>query len=576
MRKSAFLSLFMLAAAASATAAVGTDTVGRYGLQTIADLKSPSTYLYADKVVYRAGERLTLKVTQSPNTNPFPYSYFVYLENLQTGEKLYHPGNTTAVTDMFGVGPSGTDNYPIYTVPKLAGYTIFGTNGLLGAAVTVPPTAGSYRYVMELRDSTATQIVSQAYAPFTVVDGIDILSGDISADRTLSNRRAYTLSGIVFVRSGATLTIEAGTILFGETATLGGLCVVPGGKIRAIGTASRPIVFTSSSAVGSRRPGDWFGLAIAGRAPINVTGGISKVEGIESVEYGGNVPDDDSGIMRFVRIEYSGIKFTPTREANGLYLCGVGSKTILEYLHFNLNADDNIEFFGGRAQARYIYCTGGEDDQLDWTEGWQGKVQFVVVQVYANSASNRGIEADNWDQGFDNLPRSSPQIYNMTIVGPRQDWGEAEGQADHGLMLRRGTAGKLYNFVVIGYGRDGINMIDAATIAQANAGNLVFDNAILFDNGVFGSSGQGNFGNANTRTWIQSKSRKVLEVDPLLVDPYHRLTPNYMPGRLSPATRIDVAQAPPGDDFFQNVNFIGGIGPDHNWLAGGWAYVSEN
>jgi len=334
-------------------------------------------------------------------------------------------------------------------------------------------------------------------------------------------------------------------------------------------------VFTSASPVGQRKSGDWFGIAIAGRAPINVTGGTAQVEGIETVPYGGADPADDSGIMRFVRVEYAGIKFTPTREANGLMLCGVGSRTVLEYLHFNNNNDDNIEFFGGTVNVKYVYCTGGEDDQLDWTEGWTGKAQFIVVHVFPDTGANRGIEADNWEGNNDAVPRSNPTIYNMTIVGPRQNYSEGEGKADHGLMLRRGTAGTLHNFVVIGYGRDAINIRDAATVTQAASGKLVFDHAILFDNGVFGPDGVGNFGNSDTRNWITSRSTKVLEQDPKLVDPYHRLTPDYRPAGLSPATRIDVVKLPPDDGFFTRVDFIGGIGPDYNWLAGGWAYVSE-
>jgi hypothetical protein len=335
---------------------------------------------------------------------------------------------------------------------------------------------------------------------------------------------------MVFVNAPATLTIEPGTIIYGETETLGGLCITQGAKIHAVGTASRPIVFTSAAAVGSRRGGDWFGVAIAGKSPINVTSGTAQVEGIETVQYGGSDPNDNSGILKYVRIEYAGIRFTPTREANGLYLNGVGRGTILEYLHFNNNSDDNIEFFGGTAQVKYVFCSGGEDDQLDWTEGWQGKAQFVITQVHQDTGGNRGIEGDNWENDNEATPRSSPMIYNMTIVGPQQNYAEGEGKADHGLMLRRGTAGKLYNFIVIGYGRDAINMRDSATIAQTNSGGLSFDNAILYNNGIFGADGVGTFGNTDTQNWIQTKSAKVLtDTNPKLIDPYNELTPDYRP-----------------------------------------------
>lgn len=551
---------------------------------TIVDLKSPSTFIWTDKTVYLPGQSLTLRFSQNPNDNEYPYqapycSYFLYLEDMQTGVKQYYPSNQSSpVVDIFNVGAdSNSGRYQTYRVPTAENVVWFGSGGFQGGTRTVPSSPGTYRWVMELRDATGTYIESIGYAPFTVVESIETLSGNITSDRTLTNNKAYLLSGIVFVQPPATLTIEPGTILFGETETLGGLCVTPGAKIHAVGTAGRPIVFTSPAPVGSRQAGDWFGVVLAGNAPINVTGGTAQVEGVETVQYGGTDPDDDSGIMRYIRIEFSGFKFTPTREANALYLCGVGRGTVLEYLHFNHNSDDNIEFFGGTAQIKYVYASGGEDDQLDWTEGWEGKAQFVITHVFRDSGGNRGIEADNWEGDNNATPRSSPQIYNMTIIGPEQNYSEGEGKADHGLMLRRGTAGTLRNFIVMGYGRDAINMIDDATIAQANAGTLSFDNAILYNNGVFGADGVGTFGNANTQSWIQSKSKIVLtDTDPMLVDPYNERTPDYRPGYMSPATRIDVVQHPPDDGFFSPVDFIGGMGPDNNWLAGGWVYVTPN
>jgi hypothetical protein len=572
----------LLVFAAGATTLQANDSAGqRRDLQvpTFTDVKAPSIYLYTNKVTYQAGEQVTLKVTQSPNGNPEPYcSYFLYLENLQTGAKAYHyPGGSSATAvDMFNSTPNpSTGRYPIYIVSELQDTVLYGAGGYLGGGQTVPSSPGTYRWVLELRDATGTYVRGIGYAPFTVVEGTDTLSGNITSDRTLSNRRAYILSGMVFVKSPATLTIEAGTIIYGDPSTLAGLCISQGAKIRAIGTAGRPVVFTSLNSVGSRRPGDWFGVALAGRAPINVTAGTAQVEGIETESYGGTDPEDDSGILRYVRIEYAGYKFTPTREANGLYLNGVGNKTILEYLHFNKNADDNIEFFGGTAQVKYVICTGGEDDQLDWTEGWSGKAQFVITQVYPNTGGNRGIEADNWETNHDATPRATPTIYNMTIVGPRQNYAEAEGRADHGLILRRGTAGKLYNFIVTGYGRDALVIRDTATYTQANSDNLVFDNAILYENGVFGADGAGTYGSTETQSWIGTRSQKILTSNPLLVDPQNTYTPDYRPGYMSPAYRIDVVKSPPDDGFFSPVNFIGGIGPDHNWMTGGWVYITD-
>jgi len=555
---------------------------------SIVDVKAPSTYLYTNKLAYMAGETMTVSFAMNPNDNPYPFdspycSMFLYMEDLQTGVKTYMPaGKTSPVSNILNMGADGySGQYMISRVINTKaeyGGDIqwYGPSGYFGSARQVPSTAGSYRWVMELRDATGTIIQSIAYAPFNVVESIETLPNEINADLTLTNNKAYILSGMVFVNAPATLTIEPGTIIFGDQATEGGLCITQGAKINAVGTAVRPIVFTSIKDVGNRSPGDWFGVAIAGYSPINVTGGIGYVEGISTnIPYGGDDPEDNSGIMRYVRIEYAGLKYDPEHEANGLYLNGVGSETVLEYLHFNQNSDDNIEFFGGTAQVKYVFCSGGQDDQLDWTEGWQGKAQFVITQVYPDSGGNRGIEADNWQNDNDAVPRSSPMIYNMTIVGPQQNYAEGEGKADHGLMLRRGTAGKLFNFIVIGYGRDAIKIDGDPTKAQASAGNLKFDNAILYNNGVFGADGVGPFADTDTQNLIQTYSTKVLtDVDPKLIDPYNTLTPDYRPGYLSPAMRIDVVKHPPDDGFFSPVEFIGGMGPDNNWLAGGWVYVT--
>ena len=553
------------------------------------DIKAPSTFLYTNKLVYVPGETMMLNYNANGSLNGFPFdiqfnSFFFYLENLETGQKLYQPDNTTTVSDIFAYDANpGSNTYFEYIVPT-DNYQWFGPSGIYGPSWPVPSQPGSYRWVMELRDRYGLYVSSVGYAPFTVVSSIQSLDSNITTDTTLTNDKAYILSALIHVLNNATLTIEPGTILMGDGVE-SGVVITQGAKIHAVGTARRPIVFTSVNDVGERLPGDWFGIAIAGYAPINVVnggGGTAVVEGIDDVVYGGNDPDDNSGIMRYVRIEFAGYKFTPTKEANGLYLCGVGRGTVLEYLHFNQNSDDNIEFFGGTAQVKYIYCTGGNDDQFDWTEGFQGKAQFVIVQVYKNSGGNRGIEADNYEYGFDNTPRSKPTIYNMTIIGPQQNYGDGEGKADHGIRFRRGTAGQLFNFIIIGYGQDAIRMDeDVSTPAQANSGELDFNNAILFNNGVFGADGKGCYNNTTTANWMATKDKVFctnpgddVVMNPRLVDPYNEITPDYRPGYMSPALRIDIVKQPPDDGFFEPVHFIGGMSPNYNWLAGGWTYVT--
>ena len=183
------------------------------------------------------------------------------------------------------------------------------------------------------------------------------VTGSITTNTTLTSDKTYILKGIVRVESGATLTIQAGTKIYGENSSQGSLVVKPGGKIMAEGTATNPIVFTSefTKAGATRTPtyGDWGGIIILGKAPINVPGGTAAIEG-PGDSYGGNDAADDSGVMKYVRIEYPGIAYSLNNEINGLTLGGVGNKTKLEYIQVSYSGDDSYEFFGGTVNAKYL------------------------------------------------------------------------------------------------------------------------------------------------------------------------------------------------------------------------------
>ncbi len=436
----------------------------------------------------------------------------------------------------------------------------------------VPGTDYAYRIVVI--SATGPSAPGSAATAMTTPSGMasgmpEILTGMITSGRLLTSDKYYLLSGAVFVQDGATLTIEPGTTLFGEGATNGALIVAQGGKLIANGRADRPIVFTSDALEDQRDRGQWGGLIINGRAPVN-TGAVAQGEG-DTGSYGGSDPEDNSGILRYVRVEFAGIEFSPDNELNGIAFQGVGSGTVVDYVQVHYNQDDGIEFFGGTVNAKHLYCTGIRDDSFDWTDGWTGKGQFWVAQQRGDDADN-GFESDNEGDNNEAMPRSNPTIYNVTLVG------DPNGpESDTGLLLREGTAATLRNFIVIGFNKGGLDIDTGSSIQLANSGELSVQNTIFYNNKVDGAAeGEkvpGNFevdsDDIEEAAWARMPSFNNAEIDPMLMAPYSTSTPDFTPATTSPAVDGTVPVAsPPDDGFFTPVNFIGGVDPLRNWLAG--------
>jgi hypothetical protein len=233
---------------------------------------------------------------------------------------------------------------------------------------------------------------SSLLGPVAFTQNVVMVSGRITSDTTWTPGNVYVLNGTVFVENAA-LTIEAGTRIVGNGSTIGTLVISQSGQIFANGRADAPIVFTSDQPAGSRGRANWGGLIINGDAPINVPGGTAFGEGDTGV-YGGSNPDDSSGVLRYVRVEYAGIEFSPDNELNGIAFQGVGRGTVAEFLQVHFNKDDGIEMFGGTVDVKYAIVTGIGDDSFDWTEGWQGRGQFWIAQQHGDDA-DQGFEADN-------------------------------------------------------------------------------------------------------------------------------------------------------------------------------------
>ena len=395
------------------------------------------------------------------------------------------------------------------------------------------------------------------------VDGrqVVVLEGRLNADKTLTAAYDYLLRGAVFVEGGATLTIEPGVKIFGEQASNGTLIIAQGSKIMANGTVSAPIIMSSDAFEGSRARGQWGGLIINGNAPTNQ--GVTFGEG-DTGAFGGNNPTDSSGVLRYVRVEYAGIEFSPDNELNGIAFQGVGSGTIVENVQVHMNQDDGVEMFGGTVNLKYVMVTGARDDSFDWTDGWQGKAQFLVVQQYGDDADN-GFEVDNSSKNNEATPRSAATIYNATLVGD-----PSGPESDNGMLIREGAAGTFANFIVTGFNKVGLDINNEATHVQADSGKLVVKNSIFFENG------KGNFGDEkdddgfNEADFAASHGNK--ETDPGLKAPFNKSAPDFTPGAGAAAVSPAV---PPADGFFENVNFIGGVSPSNNWTTG-WTTSAQN
>ena len=294
-----------------------------------------------------------------------------------------------------------------------------------------------------------------------------ILEGRISENRTLKAAFTYKLRGLVYVTNGAILTIEPGTKIVGENGKNGGLIITRSCKIIADGTEAKPIIFTSEAATPQR--GDWSGLVILGNAPTNssfngvagvgeIEGGINNSDGLGL--YGtpatqAQNPADNSGILRYVRIEYAGYAFLPDKEINGLTFGGVGNQTIVDYVQVSYANDDSFEWFGGTVNCKHLISFRTLDDDFDTDNGYSGKVQFGISvrdSVVADISRSEAFESDNDANGSSLLPQTSVVFSNMTVMGPKATLGNTGNSLFvWGAQIRRNSSMSLFNSIIMGY-----------------------------------------------------------------------------------------------------------------------------
>lgn len=412
--------------------------------------------------------------------------------------------------------------------------------------------------------------------PPVVVDRA-ILQGDIKTDRTISADSIWTIKGYVYVKEGAVLRIPAGTILKSDVVEKGAIIVERGGKIFAEGTAQRPVVFTSGLPKGQRRPGDWGGIIILGKAPTNrateptIEGGVNR-------QYGGNDANDNSGVLKYVRIEFAGIAAAPGSEINGLTLGGVGAGTTIENVMVSFGNDDGFEFFGGTVNAKNLIAFANADDDFDFDFGYVGKLQYGLSVKHPQIAdigdAANGIECDNDGTGTPATPFTHPKISNYTFVGPNN---RPNTQANHNFAnrWRRSTHFTLRNSVMIGWQKGGFSVESSETGSSYVSGTSEFKNNLVhaITKPFFGNSGSGLTDSAVLAIAVASGSSKLDSANAAqLTNPWSLTTPNFMPLAASPAA--SGASFTGMDSWFDQVTFRGAIGTA-DWTQG-WTNWDPN
>ncbi len=450
------------------------------------------------------------------------------------------PANGSLAVTVSGL-PAGVNAALTITGPNSFSQTATGTT-----TVSVVPgsysvaaaqvTSNNVRYNATVTGSPATVASSQT-ATVTVAYAVAanptvVISGSIAANRTLTPDTNYVLRGFVYVNSGATLTINAGTRIVGDTTALGSaLFILRGARINAIGTAAAPIVFTSQRTPGNRSPGDWGGLVIVGNARANRTGNVivegsnGSVVGADPagiVYTGGTVDNDNSGTMRYVRVEFAGYATLTDAELNSFTFGAVGSGTTLEYLQALAGLDDHFEWFGGAVNGKWLVSYESGDDHFDGSEGYRGLNQFLIglqttfitprAGAGAVSTDPQGFEVDGCNGGGCVAPSGANAqsagrdegLYNMNVFANFTMIGvpagtTVPGSGGVGAVFRRGTGGYYINGVIARWSRGGISLRDSTSNNRFVVDSLIVRNVYFAENGGTDGgfdAGAPNFGTA--------------------------------------------------------------------------------
>ncbi len=547
-----------------------------------------------------------LKLTSLDNVNPQPWP--------QTGSPLLTGANFSNAPAFFSKvaykGAFGTDNWTSCWCefdPQNADYSknldYVGTVGDITNTINqgtvqfvAPATGNGYTYNWDFGVVNASNDVSTMQNPsftygssgtyivkvtITTQRGckiiktktIDVLikanevivNQDIITNTTWTNNNIYVMSGVsfIYVRDNATLTIEPGTIIKGNPA---GLVVTRGSKLIAEGTVTQPIIFTSSKEPGSRTAGDWGGISLLGNALVNCPGGECLLEGgLDPVygKYGGTDDNDNSGSLKYVRIEFAGIAFQPNNETNGITMGGVGKGTTIEHVQVSFGGDDSFEWFGGNVDGKNLVAFKTVDDMFDTDFGFTGNIQYglgVSDPNIADISGSNGFESDNDAQGTLNIPITNPTFSNITIVGPKADPNAViNTNFRRAMHLRRSTRTDVLNSVLIGF-PTGLRLESAnSETAYLTDNNLRLNKNVMAGMTKNVDSTSTSFVAVKAAFGLQNEYKTLTELDVLSLS---NTSPEPVPNSTSPLlTGADFNGA---STYFDQVSFRGAFGTE-NW-----------
>ena len=412
-----------------------------------------------------------------------------------------------------------------------------------------------------------------------IAGDLTVLQGAYTTDLTLDASKKYLLKGFVYIQAPAKLTIPAGTIIRGDKATKGTLIIERGAKIFANGEPNKPIVFTSNQPAGQRSHGDWGGVIILGNAQENQSG-TPIIEGGIDRPFGGNNDADNSGVFKYVRIEFPGIAFQPNNEINGLTLGGVGSGTEIHHVQVSFSGDDSFEWFGGAVNAKYLIAFRGWDDDFDVDFGYRGHIQYGLAirdKNIADVSGSNGFEIDNDAAGSNSTPLTAPVFSNVTIYGPLTGTADNAFNPDYkrGAHLRRNSAPSIFNSVIMGYPDAGLFIDGDGSANNAVNGDLRIQNSIFAGNKVkFKGNAAPLADGAAVESWYLTPAfgnavfNENSDITGLSVFPALNLkAPVLLPvNNAVVLTGASFTDAKVNNAFFDQVTFRGAFGTN-NWTA---------
>jgi len=392
---------------------------------------------------------------------------------------------------------------------------------------------------------------------------------DIKADTVWESGKRYVLEKQVFVEN-AELTIEPGVTVEGEAGSA--LIITQNARLFARGSRNQPVVFTSSRSKGDRARGDWGGVVLLGKAPVNEPD--ARIEGLPETDprgrFGGTDEQHSCGVMQYTRIEFAGFEVYKNNELNGLTLGGCGSNTIVQNVQVHRALDDGIEMFGGTVDLKNILVTGAADDSIDWDWGWRGRVQFAVIQQHPDAGDN-AFEGDNNGANHSARPRSEPTFYNVTL------YGNGHSAKQHrAILLREGSGGHFHNMIVDGFAIEVMDTRDEIT-SLVGSGALTFSHNVLANsNGLDQRSSEtddDDFG-FSEEDWLLGPSHKNTLMSGSALHPTvsNIKAPHFRYRGLPTSV---VSRQPPKSEFFdESADYPGAINPraSSTWLDGWTAF----